>query len=88
MPRYPITGYIVAAGFGRDRDHFRLEDNGSYDYAKLLQPTHIVLQLGALRRIPLGAEYLDVVKRLRQTVTPLQSTAGWGAPAGPRPRDR
>ena len=21
MPNYPITGYIVAAGFGRDRDH-------------------------------------------------------------------
>ena len=21
MPYYPITGYIVAAGFGRDRDH-------------------------------------------------------------------
>ena len=21
MPRYPITGYILAAGFGRDREH-------------------------------------------------------------------
>ena len=53
MPRYPITDYIVAADFGRDRDHsafatlaVRLEDNGPYDYAKLLQPTRIVLQLG------------------------------------------
>ena len=87
MPYYPITDYIVAADFGRDRDHsafatlaVRLEDNGTYDYAKLLQPTRIVLQLGSLRRIPLGTQYLDVVKRLRQTVTRLQSAAGWGAP--------
>ena len=43
MPYYPITDYIVAADFGRDRDHsafatmaVRLEDNGPYDYAKLL----------------------------------------------------
>ena len=56
MPYYPITGYIVAAGFGHDRDHSafatiaaRLEDNGPYDYAKLLQLTRIVLQLGSLR---------------------------------------
>jgi len=87
MPYYPITDYIVAADFGRDRDHsafatiaVRLEDHGSYDYAKLIQPTHVVLQLGSLRRIPLGTEYLEVVKQLRRTVTRLQSAAGWGAP--------
>ena len=87
MPYYPLTDYIVAADFGRDRDHsafatnaVRLEDPGSYDYAKLIQPTHVVLQLGSLRRIPLGTEYLEVVKQLRRTVTRLQSAAGWGAP--------
>ena len=88
MRQYPITDYILAADFGRDRDHsafatlaIRLEDHGHYDHAKLFQPTRVILQLGALRRIPLGTGYLDVVKQLRQTVTRLLSSAGWGAPS-------
>lgn len=86
MRRYPITDYILAADFGRDRDHsafatlaVRQEDHGGYDFAAFRQPTRVILQLGGLRRIPLGTEYLEVVNQLRQTVTRLHATGGWAA---------
>ena len=48
MRLYPITDYILAVDFGRDRDHsafatlaIRLEDHGSYCYANLVQPTRL-----------------------------------------------
>ncbi len=85
--QYPITHYIVAADFGLDRDHsafatiaLRREDHGTFDHAQLVQPTRLILQLGSLRRIPLGTQYLEVAKQLRQTVRRLQGAAGWGAP--------
>jgi len=87
MAKYPITHYFVAADFGRDRDHsafatlaLRREDAGPFDHAKLVQPTRPILELGGLHRIPLGTEYLEVVKRLRQIITRRQTAAGWGAP--------
>jgi len=86
MAIYPVTDYILAVDFGRDRDHsafatmaVRHEDSGPYDYAAYRQPTRAILQLGGLRRIPLGTEYLEVVKQLRQTVLRLHNLAGWAA---------
>jgi hypothetical protein len=86
MRQYPITDYILAADLGRDRDHsafailaVRQEDYGRYDFAAFRQPTRVVLQLGALRRIPLGTQYLEVVGQIRQTVTRLHAIGGWGA---------
>ena len=87
MAKYPITHYFLAADLGLERDHsafatlaLRREDSGGFDHAQLVQPTRPILELGGLRRIPLGTEYLQIVKSLRQTVTKLQSAAGWGAP--------
>jgi len=86
MRRYPITDYILAVDFGRDRDHsafatlaVRQEDHGGFDHAAFRQPTRTILQLGGLRRIPLGTEYLEVVGQIRQTVTRLHAVGGWNA---------
>jgi hypothetical protein len=86
----PILAYLIGFDLGRDRDHsaiavmaVRLEDYGPYDRARLFQPTRRVLQLGLLRRIPLGTEYLETIRILRQIVTGLQCKGGWGAPQVP-----
>jgi hypothetical protein len=82
-----ITDYIIGFDLGRDRDHSaiavlgaRLEDHGHYDYAMLRQPTRRIVQLGLLKRIPLGTEYVEAIKLLRRIITGLQCAAGWGAP--------
>lgn len=41
MPPFPITHYFIGFDLGRDRDH-----------AALRHPTRLVLELGALQRIP------------------------------------
>jgi hypothetical protein len=87
MRRHPITNYIIGLDLGRDRDHsafaviaLRGEDHGPFDRARHYQPTRTVLQLGALRRVPLGTEYLEVIDKLRRLVTILQAKSGWGQP--------
>ena len=88
MSEYLITHYFIGFDLGRDRDYsaiavmsLRRENSAPFDQARLLQPTRLVLELGALQRIPLGTEYLEVVQRLRRVVTRLKSAAGWAAPA-------
>ena len=88
MGQYPITHYYLGFDLGRDRDHsaiavlsLRREDHGDFDRVHMTQPTRPVLNLISLQRIPLGTEYLDVIKVLRQTVTGLHSASGWGTPS-------
>ncbi|MBI2684924.1 MAG: hypothetical protein HYX27_01310 [Acidobacteria bacterium] len=87
MRTYPIKHYVIGCDLGRDRDHsafavvaLREEDAGPYDHFNLVQPKRVVMQLGALRRIPLGTQYLDVIKELRKLVLTLRNAGGWGAP--------
>jgi len=87
MSNYPVTHYFVGFDLGRDRDHsaiavlaLRREDHGPFDHARVVQPTRLVLQLGALQRIPLGTEYLDVIRTLRDVVQALKTSARWGMP--------
>lgn len=87
MARSHITDYIIGFDLGRDRDHsaiavlgVRQEDHGHYDYAMLRQPTRRIVELGMLKRIPLGREYIESIKLLRQIIVGLQCAAGWGAP--------
>jgi hypothetical protein len=86
MSNYPITDYVIGVDLGRDRDHsafavlaIREVESGSFDHARLCRPLRRLLQLGALQRIPLGTEYLEVIRQLRQIITRLQTNAGWGA---------
>jgi hypothetical protein len=87
MAKHPVTNYIIGVDLGRDRDHsafavmaLRAEDYGPFDRARHYQPTRTVLQLGALRRIPLGTEYLEVIAQLRRLVNLLHAKNVWGQP--------
>jgi len=87
MQQHRITDYIIGFDLGRDRDHsaiavlgVRMENHGQYDFAMLRQPARRILELGTLHRIPLGTEYIEVVKHLRRIVNELQCAAGWGHP--------
>lgn len=81
-----VTDYFIGFDLGKDRDHsaiavmaFSRIDDGPFDRVYFCQPTRPVLDLVMLTRIPLGTPYLDVVKRLRATVTHLLSSRPWCA---------
>lgn len=81
----PITDYFIGFDLGKDRDHsaiavmaFSRIDDGPFDRVYFRQPTRPVLDLVMLNRIPLGTPYLDIVKRLRATVTRLLTSQSWG----------
>lgn len=85
MKRSPILDYLIGLDLGRDRDHsafavFGLveEDFGNFDHARYCQHRRPVLTLGALKRIPLGTEYVEVVRKLRQLVNALRAQCGYG----------
>ena len=84
MERQPISAYVIGADYGRDRDHsalaviaVRTENSGPYDRFNLVQPVRRILELGYLRRVPIGTEYLKVMEILRRLVNKLHAAAGW-----------
>lgn len=81
----PILDYLIGLDLGRDRDHsafavFGLveEDSGAFDHVLYCRHRRPVLTLGALKRIPLGTEYVEVVRKLRQLVNALRAQTGYG----------
>ncbi|MFN0106666.1 MAG: hypothetical protein ACKV2U_31800 [Bryobacteraceae bacterium] len=81
----PITHYFLGFDLGKDRDYsaiavmaYSQTKDGGFDPVRLGQPMRPVLDLVTLIRIPLGTEYLDVLKRLRALVTRILASAGWG----------
>jgi hypothetical protein len=85
MKPFPVLAYLIGLDLGRDRDHsafavFGLaeENFGGFDHVRYCYPKRAVLTMGALKRIPLGTEYVEVVQKLRQLVNVLRAPYGFG----------
>ena len=70
-----IREYFIGLDLARARDYSAFavialteENHGPFDRVTYSQPTRPVLYLGSLKRVPLGTEYLEVVKKLRRLV--------------------
>lgn len=75
-----IYHYFLGVDLGRDRDHSAIavlslieEPHGDFDRTHFWQPMRSVLRLGALKRIPLGTEYVKVVQLIRKAVNQLKA---------------
>ena len=82
-----ILDYFIGLDLARARDYSAMatiglceEVHGPFDHVRYCQPYRPVLYLGSLRRIPLGTEYLEVVKKLRRLVQKLRAQYGYGQP--------
>ncbi len=86
--RFPsILEYFIGLDLARARDFSAIavaglyhETHGDFDRVRYCQPTRPALHLGALRRIPLGTEYIEVVQQLRRLVERLRAQYGYGHP--------
>ena len=83
----PVTHYFLGFDLGKDRDHsaiavmaYKQIEDGGFDAVTYSQPMRPVLDLVTMLRIPLGVEYLEVIRRLRKVVTKIQASSGWGQP--------
>lgn len=82
-----IREYFIGLDLARARDYSAFavialteENHGPFDRVTYSQPTRPVLYLGSLKRVPLGTEYLEVVKKLRRLVDRLRAQYGYGQP--------
>jgi hypothetical protein len=85
MHQNAISNYFEGFDLGKDRDFsaigilaHKIENDGPFDRASYTQPTRHVVELTGLIRIPLGTEYLDVIRRFRDINTKLLSSNPFG----------
>ena len=85
MRQNAISTYFQGFDLGKDRDFsaiailgHKIENDGPFDRAQFIQPTRHVVELTGLIRIPLGTEYLEVIRRFRDINTKLLSSNPFG----------